>query len=299
MNSTNKNIIIIGAGKTAHSLTPALQKSGYKISAIISRKIESAKILAAESGKGYYSDKLKDIGNTGGIVFLCVPDNTIETVAKKISRLKLRFNRFIFVHLSGTLDISCLASLKKQKALTASLHIMQTFPSKRCIKIKNCYAAIETDSRNAEKILFAVANDTGLKPFKVGSDAKAFYHLAGVFASNFLAGNLFTAETAFNKTGNNNIDFIEMMSPILSSTLLNIKKAGAINALSGPVERGDIQTIRKHLSALKKDAKQTNNNSLLLSYIAQSLNLIEVAERKHGRQTGMYDKIRELLKSYL
>ena len=176
---------------------------------------------------------------------------------------------------------------------------MQTFPSKRCIKIKGCYSAIETDNSKTEKILFSVANDTGLKPFKVGSDAKAFYHLAGVFASNFLAGNLFAAETAFNKTGNNNIDFIEMISPILSSTLLNIKKAGAINALSGPVERGDIQTIRKHLSALKKDAKQTNNNFLLFSYIAQSLNLIEVAERKHGQQTGMYDKIRELLKTYL
>jgi predicted short-subunit dehydrogenase-like oxidoreductase (DUF2520 family) len=174
---------------------------------------------------------------------------------------------------------------------------MQTFPSKRCINIKGCYAAIETDNRKTEKILFAVANDTGLKPFKVGSNSKAFYHLAGVFASNFLAGNLVSAESVFKKTGNKNINFIEMISPILSATLLNIKKAGAVNALSGPVERGDIQTIKKHLSALKKDAKQTNNNSLLLSYVAQTFNLIEVAEKKHG---DIYDnKIRAELQKEL
>jgi predicted short-subunit dehydrogenase-like oxidoreductase (DUF2520 family) len=295
----NKNVIIIGAGKIAHSIVPALQKSGYNITVIISRKIESAKLLAVKFGTGNYSDKLTEIYTGGGIVLLCVPDNRIKATAKELSNLKLRFSKFIFVHLSGAYDISCLNSLQKKNGQTASLHIMQTFPSKRRVKLTGCYAAVETDSKEAEKILFDLAKDISLKPFRLKSNTKEFYHLAGVFASNFLAGNLFAAETAFNKTGNINTNFFEVITPIVYSTLANIKKTGAVNALSGPIERGDIQTIKKHLAVLKKDAGKTNNNSLLLSYIAQSLNLIEAAEKKLGCKNDAHKKIRELLREYL
>jgi predicted short-subunit dehydrogenase-like oxidoreductase (DUF2520 family) len=295
LNKKYKNVIIIGAGKIAYSIIPALQISGFVIRSIISRKIDSAKSLAVKTGTRHYTNKLNEINIDNGIVFLCVPDNQIKTVAEELSRLKLVFGNFIFVHLSGAQDISCLNSLKKKKGLTASLHIMQTFPSKRRISIKGCYSAVETGSKEAEKILFNLAMAVALKPFRLKSNAKVFYHLAGVFASNFLAGNLYSAGAVFNKTGNNNIDFFELISPIISSTLSNIKKSGSVNALSGPVERGDIQTIKTHLSVLKKDSLKTNNKSLLLSYIAQSLNLLEVAEKKHGGSDEIYKLIRELL----
>lgn len=299
MNKKNKNVIIIGAGKIAYSIVPALLESGYNIPIIISRKIESARGLAGKFGIRNYSNGYKDIYTGGGIIFLCVPDNEIKAAAKELSKLRLRFRNFIFVHLSGALDISCLNSLEKKNGRTASLHIMQTFPSKRPVHIKSCYAAIETDSNDTEKILFDLAQKISLKPFKLKSNAKTFYHLAGVFASNFLTGNLFSAETAFNKTGNKNIDFFELISPIVFSTLSNIKKAGTANALSGPVERGDIQTIKKHLAVLKKDASKTKNNFLLLSYIEQSLNLLEVAEMKHEDFRDNYKEIKTLLQKYL
>ena len=299
MNKRNKNVIIIGAGKIAYSLVPALQKSGYNVPIIISKNIESAKRLAGKFKISHYADKFEKMDSKSGIVLLCVPDNQIKIVAKELSKLKLYFRNFIFVHLSGALDISCLDPLKKRKGQTASLHIMQTFPSKRTVSIKSCYAAVETGSNAVEKTLFDLAKYISLKPFRLKSNAKTFYHLAGVFASNFLVGNLFSAETAFNKTGNKNIDFFEMISPIIFSTLSNIKKSGTVNALSGPVERGDIQTIKKHLAVLKKNAAKTKNNSLLLSYIAQSLNLLEVAEKKDGCKNENYKRIKELLNEYL
>jgi predicted short-subunit dehydrogenase-like oxidoreductase (DUF2520 family) len=277
------NVTIIGAGKIAYSLVPALIKSGYSIRVIISRKIESAKKLAVKFGVSKYSDNLEEISGSGGIVFLCIPDNQIKITAKKICGLKLRFSKYIFVHLSGALDISTLDALKKKKGLTASLHIMQTFPTKKPVPIKGCYAAVETDSKTARETLFNIAKDISLKPFKLNSEAKTFYHLAGVFASNFLVGNLYEAKKAFEKTGNKQIDFFEMIFPIVHATLDNIKKSGVVNALSGPVERGDIQTVKKHLTALKKDAARTKNYSMLINYIAQSLSLLEVAKKKHGK----------------
>lgn len=278
---------------------PALQKSGFSITSVISRKFDSAKTLADKFGIKYLSDNLQDFHAQTGIVFLCVPDTEIKITAKRLSKLNINFSKFIFVHLSGALDVSCLDSLKKKNGLTASLHIMQTFPSKRPVPVKGCYAAVETINKTVEKTLFDLAKDMLLKPFALKSSAKALYHIAGVFASNFLVGNLFDAETAFKKTGNNDTDFIELIYPIVFSTLANIKKAGTANALSGPVERGDIDTIKKHLAVLRKDASKTKNNSLLLNYIAQSLNLILVADKKHVTKNKEAKKIKELLQKEL
>jgi len=299
LNIKNRDVIIIGAGKIAHSLVPALQKSGYNVAEVISRKLVSAKKLAVKYGVKHFSDNPKDIRLKSGIVFLCVPDAEIRNAAKQLLGLKLNFGRFIFIHMSGALDISCLNQLKKKNGLTASFHIMQTFPSKKPVAITGCYAAIETDKKPIEKVLFDIAGNLALKPFALKSSAKTFYHIAGVFASNFLVGNMYNAESAFKKTGNKNINFYELISPILFSTLSNINKTGAANALSGPVERGDIETIKKHLEVLKKDAIKRNDNSLLLNYIAQSLNLLEVAKKKHGKAQESLKKTRIFLHNSL
>jgi predicted short-subunit dehydrogenase-like oxidoreductase (DUF2520 family) len=294
-----RNIIIIGAGKIAHSIVPVLQKSGFNVASVISRKLDSAKTLADKFSIKYFSDNLQDFHAQNGIVFLCVPDTEIKITAKRLSKLNINFSKFIFVHLSGALDISCLDSLKKKNGHIASLHIMQTFPSKKSVPVKGCYAAVETNSSAVEKILFELAKSILLRPFALKSSAKAFYHIAGVFASNFLVGNFFNAETAFKKTGNNDIDFIELIYPIVFSTLTNIKNSGTANALSGPIERGDIDTIKKHLAVLRENASKTKNNSLLLNYIAQSLNLILVADKKYATKNKEAKKIKELLQKEL
>ena len=99
----------------------------------------------------------------------------------------------------------------------------------------------------------------------------------------------------------NNIDeqkYFNVLSSTIQSTLQNIKTVGPAKALSGPVDRGDINTIQKHISSLKRKSKNSKGNyfSLLLkNYIVQSLNLINLIEEKHGELNQSHQEIGKLL----
>jgi len=289
-------IAIIGAGRIAYSLTSALLKEGYIVDAIISKKIKSAKALAEKFGIKKYSDDINLISKSVNVFFLTVPDSEIRKTAIQLSKLKLKFSTTFFIHLSGAEDISVLIPLKVKGGKTGSLHLMQTFPSNKIVNIKNVNSAIETNDDSVCKFLLQLCNSLQLIPFRIDSKDKIYYHLAGVFASNFLAGNLFNAQKLLSL---NNIDeqkYFDILSSTIHSTLQNIKKVGPAKALSGPVDRGDINTIRKHISSLKMNNSKGDYFSFLFkNYIIQSLNLINLVEEKHGELNKSHQNIRKLL----
>ncbi len=296
MISKRSNITIIGAGKIAYSLVHALTKNGYKINLIISNNLISAKKLSGKFFINNYSDNLAVLDSKSKIIFLAIPDNQIEITAKKIVRLKTNIRGSLIIHLSGAETISKLSSLMKKGALTGSFHIMQTFPSRRIVKIENCYSAIETDNKYVRKFLFKLSKDLKLKPFKLNSNDKTLYHLAGVFASNFLVGNIFNAENIFNIKKNNNYNNFDFLSPIIKSTLDNINKLGSSKALSGPIERGDLSTIKKHIHTLKRINKNNRNiNSVVLNYMIQSFNLLNVVQSKYKKLNKKHLELQEYL----
>ena len=291
-------IAIIGAGRIAYSLTSALLSEGYIVDVIISRKNNSAKALAEKFGIKKYADDINLISKSENVFFLTVPDSEIKKAAAQLSKLRLEFKKAFFIHFSGAEDISVLAPLKAKGGKTGSLHLMQTFPSKKIVNIKKVNSAIETNDESVYNFLVQLCSDLQLIPFRIDSKDKAYYHLAGVFASNFLAGNLFNAQKLLSL---NNIDeqkYFNILSSTIHSTLQNIKTVGPAKALSGPVDRGDIKTIRKHMSSLKKKSKNSKGNymsSLLKNYIIQSLNLINLVEEKHGELNKSHQDIRKLL----
>lgn len=289
-------IAIIGAGRIAYSLTSALLKEGYIVDAIISRKNNSAKALAGRFGIKKYSDDISVISKSVNVFFLTIPDSEIKKTAVQISKLKLKFSTAFFIHFSGAEDISVLNPLKLKGGKTGSLHLMQTFPSMKIVNIKNVNSAIETNDDSVYKFLQQLCRSLQLIPFRIDSRDKAYYHLAGIFASNFLAGNLFNAQKLLSL---NNIDeqkYFDILSSTINSTLQNIKTVGPAKALSGPVDRGDIKTIRKHISSLKNKNLNDNYFSLLFkNYIIQSLNLINLVEEKYGELNKSHQNIRKLL----
>jgi predicted short-subunit dehydrogenase-like oxidoreductase (DUF2520 family) len=294
----NIKIAIIGAGRIAYSLTSALLKGGYIVDIIISRKKNSAKAPAEKFGVKKYSDDINLISKSVNVFFLTVPDSEIKKTAVQLSKLKLNFRTTFFIHFSGAEDIGVLVPLKLKGGKTGSLHLMQTFPSTKIVNIKNVNSAIETNDDSVYTFLLKLCSDLQLIPFRIDSRDKAYYHLAGVYASNFLAGNLFNAQKLLSL---NNIDdqkYFNILSSTIHSTLQNIKTVGPAKALSGPVDRGDIKTISKHISSLKKKSKNSRGNyfsSLFKNYIIQSLNLINLVEEKHGELNKSHQNIRELL----
>ena len=278
MFSLKSQIAVIGAGRVSYSLVGALVKSSLNVSLILSRKVISAKTLARRLRIKNFSSDLHSLTPDLKIFFLSVPDNQISIVAKDISKLNLNFGNSIFIHLSGAEDISVLNALKRKGAYTASFHIMQTFPDKKIFNLKDSYVAIETSNKKVESFLFGVAKKLKLNPFRISSQNKIYYHLAGVYSSNFLVANQYYTKKLFDRT-HSGINYKSVFNPISEITLKNIKEKDVQNAVSGPVARGDIKTVKKHLSALKNDKVLRSN------YILQSLTLLELLRKRDKKIT--------------
>jgi predicted short-subunit dehydrogenase-like oxidoreductase (DUF2520 family) len=289
--SLKSKIIVIGAGKISYSLISTLKRSGFNISTVISRKKSSAKKLAEKFKIQNFSNRLSDIPKDCGIFFLTVPDTELKNLSKEISLLKLNFSESLFVHMSGAEDISALKFLEKKKAAVASLHIMQSFPSKNIVKIQNCYAAVESKNKKGEKFLYSVAKKLKLIPFRIKSENKIFYHLAGVYSSNFLVANLYNTNTLFKKAGVPAINPDELFAPIINCTINSVKKSGVSKALSGPVERGDLDTVKRHIKALRSEMILKEN------YIRQSLSLIELIRKRDRKLSPRHRDLEKYLKS--
>jgi len=289
---------IIGAGRISYSLTSALIKNGYEITSVISKNIESAKTLARKFPIRKYSNDIEQIPKSTKLFFLSVPDGELKKVAAEISHLKLNFENLNFIHLSGSENISVLNSIKRKGGITASIHPMQTFPSKKVFTLKNVYSAVETPNDKHFNYLSELCKKLGMIPFKIKSNQKTFYHLAGVFASNFLAGNLSISKKMLMQNDINAKMFFNILSSTIDSTLRNVKKVGPAKALSGPVDRGDIQTIRKHISSLKKMINKVDGKYFSLqlkNYIVQSMNLLNLVEEKQGKLNNAHREIKKTL----
>jgi predicted short-subunit dehydrogenase-like oxidoreductase (DUF2520 family) len=283
------NLIIIGAGKISYSLAPVLIDAGYKIKSIISSNIKRAEELAGKLHVKDFSDNLKSLKIKRGIFILAVPDNQIRITAEKISTLKIDFSNSLIIHLSGSHDISLLNSVALKKAHTASFHILQTFPSRRRRNIKNSFSAIETFSSEASDYLFKLSKDLKLNPFLIDSRNKVIYHLAAVFASNFINAVLFQSQQLFEIIGLKEYSFNDIFAPLYYSTIMNIKITSPAGALSGPIERGDLETIKKHIREIKRNSGIKRD--ILSLYISLSLSLVDASAVKSGK---LFDRQMEI-----
>ena len=291
MRKSRCKIAVIGAGKLAWSFIPALQEAGYNVGFILSRRISEAEKTARRFGIAGYSDSLQEIPAGCSVIFLAVPDDQLKSLSNRICKIHSNLDDKIFVHFSGVYSSEIIKDIEKAGGLTASFHFMQTFPSKRKIIVKNSFASIEAQDQKAGNLLFKIAGDLGINAFPGDPGTKPAYHLSGVFASNFLVGNFYNAEKLFRSTGSD-LSFYRFIEPIVKNTLRNIKKSGTANSLSGPVDRGDFNTVKMHVKYLKRFDK------LLHSYFAQSLNLLQI-KKEQGKMLPVHAEIEKYLKKEL
>lgn len=296
---TKHKIAIIGAGKLAYSLTHALKKSGYDVLCVISKKLSSSKLLAKIFSIPHHYNSLKKIPDEVNVFFLTVPDGEIKSTADALFRIKKNFKDSLCIHFSGVENISALKSLEKKGCATGSLHIIRPFPSKNVVDLRNSPASIETGSKQAKAFLLQMCKKLKLKPHLIASNEKVFHHLAAVHSSNFLVGNLFNAFSLISSKSNTPKDILKKTT---QSALDNVFKLTPAKALSGPIDRGDIYAIKKHLDVLEMEIRKSKSNHLKLlrkNYIIQSLSLLEVVKAKYGKLSKDHRKIEKYLKDRL
>lgn len=267
---------------------------------VISRSILSAQSLANANNIQKFSDSYSTLSGSKGLFILSVPDSAIEDAASLLAEQDIDFSASLCIHLSGSLTIEALLPLQSKGASTGSIHIMQTFPSHKVQNIANTSAAIEASSDTAGQQLYLFAQKLQLKPFTIQSEYKIFYHLSGVFISNFLVANFANAENSIAAAEIEEEKRESILLPTFHSTLENITGKGTKESLSGPIIRADMSVIIKHVTALKKlSGKSGLFRDMLIAYIGQSLSLLHIARKKNKEKSEAYDAIEQYLNDEL
>lgn len=247
------NISIIGAGKLGTCLGYALARKGYKIRALSSRHLSSADRSSKIIGQGKPLTDNVQAACVGEIIFLCLPEEEIAKVTKELSRANLHWAKKTVYHCSGLVSSRILKPLKDQGAAIASFHPIQSFSQKEASakEFEGIYFGLEGDKRAldmAQKIVRQLGGHTLLLKEK----DKALYHAACSIASNFFVVLLDMAITLLKQTGLPEEKTLECLLPLVEGTLRNVNKFDTRAALTGPIARGDLKTVQKHLQALEK-----------------------------------------------
>ena len=262
----------IGAGKVGFTLGKYLAMHGIEISGYYSRTPASAK-EAAEFTQSRYYTSIEEITKDSDTLFLTVPDGTIGEIWDDMRNLPIK-NKNI-CHCSGSIPSTVFFDAEKRGAYRYSIHPLYAISSKATSYLdlgKACFTIEGSDAHLAE--LKALFSEMGNTVVAISPDSKALYHAAADMGTALLV-----------KCGFSEAAAAEALSPLLLGNAQSVAEKGAVNALTGPIERGDAQTVSKHLQEIRKfAAESTVGQDILTAYTALSKQLIRIAQQKHPQK---------------
>jgi predicted short-subunit dehydrogenase-like oxidoreductase (DUF2520 family) len=256
--ASKPRIAIVGAGNLASALAVALHEAGYGIEEIVSRRraasLRKARRLASSVGASAVATAGAEL--RAKVIWFCVPDRAIAEAANGMKEAT-DWTGKVVLHSSGALTSDELAELKRRGAAVASAHPLMTFVRASRPPLVGVPFAIEGDAAAVRMVRHIVTNLRG-HSYSIRKDDKAAYHAWGTFASPLLTALLVTSERVGAAAGVKPKAARQRMLPMIQQTLANYAVLGGAGAFSGPIVRGDIDTVRRHLRTLRANpvAKQ-------------------------------------------
>ena len=178
-----------------------------------------------------------------------MPDGAIEDMAARIAAMRPS-RRLAVVHLSGARGLDALAAVAPNPR--GSFHPLQSFPMVRPpTAFRGITIAVDSTSPALERRLGALARRLGARPRRVVDEQRVLYHAAAVFASNFLDVVVAEGVQLLRQIGWGQAEATQALVPLVQGAVDNIREKGVVDALTGPIRRGDSDTVRRHLEALR------------------------------------------------
>ncbi len=183
------------------------------------------------------------------LVWIAVPDDAIAATALRLARTQDWLGKIVF-HSSGALTSDELAPLRKRGARVASVHPSMTFVRGPAPQMRGVAFAVEGDPA-AVRVAKRMVQDLGGITYMIKKRNKVLYHAFGSFASPLVIALMASLERVAQAAGIGPDDAKTIMVPLLRQTLRNYLQHDAASAFSGPLVRGDLVTVRRHLAELK------------------------------------------------
>ena len=228
------SITIFGEGRVGSTLIKSFIQSGYSVK--------------SSYGSSNFPNSIDEMGD---FIFLCVPDRKIEGLAKTIGSEFQDLKGKTFVHCSGSLSSDILNSVSSNEVSFGSFHPIKAVTHGQN-SFENVWFEIEGNHSTLET-LKQIADDFNAHSFEISKEAKPLLHAAAVVSSNYLVTLLHIAVKISEEANIDAKTALQVLLPLSKSTLDNIKEKGINAALTGPIARGDTETLKKHQSVLSSN----------------------------------------------
>jgi predicted short-subunit dehydrogenase-like oxidoreductase (DUF2520 family) len=244
---------IIGCGRLGKTLAFLWKRNKLvTIQAIYNSTIASANDAVAFIGEGTVCHSIAQF-KPADIYLIATPDDQIATVCQQLVEQASPQVGSLVMHCSGYHSSECLNAVKSLQCFTASMHPLFGFsdPARDVDNFSGSYCSFEGDTEVLEQVSRLIKGIGG-QLFLIEKQAKALYHVASVFASNYLVTLAAIAEDCYKKSGLAS-DLAKVLThSLMQQSLHRIKGVDAAkNALTGPIQRGDLGTVKKHLETLQ------------------------------------------------
>ena len=249
---SQKRFSILGAGRIGRVLGRLLVARGYRPVGISSRTLRGARQAAAFIGGGEPTVSNARAAAGAGLVLITTPDGAIAPLARRLAEAPLPWRGTIVAHTSGALSSSALEPLARKGARVASIHPLASIPDPRSSpeRLEGVPFAIEGDP-GAVPALRRLVQGLGGVPVTIPRRAKVLYHLIAVLMSNDLVALLSLGIETARGLGLSRREAARLYLPLVRGTVENVARLGPVKALTGPVSRGDVNTLRLHGEVLR------------------------------------------------
>jgi len=287
-----ENVAIIGLGKAGTAVGYLLREAGYPIVAVTCRSHTSLRDrIRYTGGKAFTAEANAEAVSLASCILIATPDDIISSVCSEIAQQGGFQQGDKVIHMSGAGGLDLLESARDVGASVASIHPIQSF------------ADIETAIRSIPRSTFGITADDAIRewsaelvralggiPFYVPETIKPLYHAAACMASNYLTTLIHMAEETYLSLGLSRDEAIRSFWPLVSGTLTNIETRGSIQALTGPISRGDAGTIEQHIRVLREKLP-----AYLPAYCAMGLLTVDLAIKKRTLSPEKAELIKTIL----
>lgn len=297
MIESNARVGFVGAGKVGTALGKLFRSCGIVVSGYSSLLAEDAQAAAEKTASDAYADAA-EVVEASDVIFFTVPDGEISNAWKSLvasygaAACDALFGKIV-CHCSGALPAAVFADAAEYGAKAASVHPLFAISGggSAQAKIGSALFTLEGDE-SALATVSALLDVCGVCHRAIASSDKPLYHAAAVCASNLAVGLFASAQTMLERCGFGADEARGALRSLFVGNCESIAERGPIDALTGPIERNDAETVVGHLMAFREDPTLLKERD---AYTALSRVVVEVAAAKHPERD--YSHIAEILRA--
>jgi predicted short-subunit dehydrogenase-like oxidoreductase (DUF2520 family) len=263
------SVFIMGAGVVGTALAARLVRAGVPVTGLHGRQVEPTDAARALPGVGGVvgvgvvgvvrsTGEIPDILSESDAVIIAVRDDRVPEVAERLAREGRLRREQILLHASGANPArTILAAALPFVRAVGTLHPLVSFADARVAieGLGEVAFGIEGDEP-ARALAKRIVRALGARAVILEAENLALYHAGAVMASNYVVALADTARSLLVKAGVPADQALPVLIPLLASVVQNLAQVGLPGALTGPVERGDVVSIERHLDTLAERAPE-------------------------------------------